>query len=98
MVFESGILALLQRRRSWGVVRSDFEAYADTESREAMRWRLSDEEFESFKCRLADELLSEARHHSDIAKLAYQYWESRGCPYGSPNDDWFRAEKDLRLL
>ncbi len=30
-----------------------------------------------------------------IARLAYSYWESRGCQGGSPWDDWFRAEQEL---
>jgi hypothetical protein len=30
-----------------------------------------------------------------IARLAYEYWEARGCPDGSPEEDWFRAEKTL---
>lgn len=33
--------------------------------------------------------------HEDIARLAYSYWEARGCPYGSPEEDWFRAEAEL---
>lgn len=33
--------------------------------------------------------------HEEIALLAYSYWEARGCPYGSPEEDWFRAERDL---
>lgn len=33
----------------------------------------------------------------DIAKLAYSYWESRGCQGGSPEEDWLRAEQELRL-
>jgi hypothetical protein len=33
--------------------------------------------------------------HDEIGLLAYSYWEARGCPYGSPEEDWFRAEKDL---
>jgi hypothetical protein len=32
---------------------------------------------------------------SDIATLAYSYWEARGCQGGSPEDDWFRAEREL---
>ena len=28
-----------------------------------------------------------------IALLAYAYWEQRGCPVGSPEEDWFRAER-----
>ena len=31
-----------------------------------------------------------------IAALAYSYWEARGKPIGSPCEDWFRAESDLR--
>lgn len=33
--------------------------------------------------------------HQDIARLAYTYWEARGCPLGSPEEDWFRAEMEL---
>lgn len=31
-----------------------------------------------------------------IANLAYSYWESRGGKGGSPWDDWFRAEQELK--
>ena len=34
--------------------------------------------------------------HKRIARLAHSYWEARGCPYGSPEEDWFRAEEELR--
>ena len=29
------------------------------------------------------------------AKLAYQLWERRGRPFGSPEVDWFAAQKAL---
>ena len=29
------------------------------------------------------------------ALLAYQFWMERGCPLGSPAEDWFRAELQL---
>jgi hypothetical protein len=32
-----------------------------------------------------------------IALLAYAYWEERGCQGGSPEEDWFRAEKEIIL-
>ena len=32
----------------------------------------------------------------EIAVLAYQYWEERGCPIGSDQEDWFRAEETLK--
>lgn len=31
-----------------------------------------------------------------VAALAYQYWEARGCQGGSPEEDWLRAEAELR--
>jgi hypothetical protein len=32
----------------------------------------------------------------EIARLAYSYWEARGCEGGSPEEDWVRAEQGLR--
>jgi translation initiation factor IF-2 len=32
----------------------------------------------------------------EIAALAFSYWESRGYQGGSPEDDWLRAETELR--
>lgn len=32
----------------------------------------------------------------EVRFLAYSYWKARGCPEGSPEADWFRAEQDLR--
>jgi hypothetical protein len=34
--------------------------------------------------------------HSDIAALAFQLWKERGCPDGSPEDDWYKAEQRLK--
>ena len=34
----------------------------------------------------------------EIKRLAYYYWQARGCPIGSPEEDWYRAEKELRQL
>jgi hypothetical protein len=31
-----------------------------------------------------------------IASLAYSYWEARGFQGGSPEEDWLRAEQELR--
>ena len=27
-----------------------------------------------------------------IAELAYYLWRERGCPNGSPEEDWYKAE------
>jgi hypothetical protein len=32
----------------------------------------------------------------DIAKLAYALWEARGYAEGSAEDDWYRAEQQIR--
>jgi hypothetical protein len=34
--------------------------------------------------------------YEDIANLAYSYWEARGCQGGSSDEDWLRAEQELR--
>ena len=34
--------------------------------------------------------------HADIAALAYELWQARGCPNGSPEEDWFHAAEELR--
>jgi hypothetical protein len=34
--------------------------------------------------------------HHEIAALAHQLWLARGCPEGSPDEDWFRAAEQLR--
>ena len=31
----------------------------------------------------------------EVEELAYHYWEDRGRPLGSPDEDWFRAEAEL---
>src|SRR5437764_10297637 len=33
-----------------------------------------------------------------IARLAYGYWEARGCAGGDPLEDWVRAEEEYRRL
>jgi hypothetical protein len=41
---------------------------------------------------------NEAREDFDedaIRKIAYDLWERRGAPIGSPNEDWIEAERQL---
>lgn len=33
--------------------------------------------------------------HEDVAILAHELWEARGCPDGSPDEDWFHAARQL---
>jgi hypothetical protein len=33
--------------------------------------------------------------HDTVGKLAHELWQKRGCPVGSPQEDWFQAERAL---
>ena len=48
--------------------------------------------------RLKDTIQTDAPDPDEIRTLAYQHWIQRGRPYGSPKDDWFRAEQELRAV
>ncbi len=39
---------------------------------------------------------SDLRNDDEIAARAYRCWHERGCPHGSPEDDWHRAEREIR--
>lgn len=43
---------------------------------------------------LSTDFLGEDRHEL-VAKLAYQLWEKRGRPIGSPEVDWLAAEQTV---
>ena len=43
---------------------------------------------------LTPDYMGEDRHEL-VAKLAYQLWEQRGRPVGSPEVDWYAAERDV---
>ena len=42
------------------------------------------------------EAVSTQTTEQSIAALAYQLWLNRGCPIGSPEADWFQAERELK--
>ena len=33
---------------------------------------------------------------NQMQRLAFQFWLDRGCPIGSPEIDWYRAEEEIR--
>jgi hypothetical protein len=37
-----------------------------------------------------------AQIHEYTARIAYELWKERGCPYGSPEVDWFEAQYRMR--
>lgn len=42
-----------------------------------------------------DEAAAAAGNHDEARQLAYSYWQARGCPDGSPEEDWLLAEREL---
>jgi Protein of unknown function (DUF2934) len=46
------------------------------------------------RAELTPDFSGEGRHEL-VAKLAYQLWKERGMPLGSPEVDWFAAERAL---
>lgn len=34
--------------------------------------------------------------YEEVKRLAHEYWHARGCPEGSPEEDWFRAEQAVK--
>ena len=44
----------------------------------------------------AQDAITEPGNQKEIAALAYELWIQRGCPIGSPEVDWFRAEEELK--
>jgi hypothetical protein len=36
--------------------------------------------------------------HEEIERRAYHWWEARGRPFGSPEEDWFNAEQELAAI
>jgi hypothetical protein len=45
---------------------------------------------------LAEAVSNEPLNREEVASLAYQYWEARGGLGGSHEEDWYRAEQELR--
>jgi Protein of unknown function (DUF2934) len=41
-------------------------------------------------------VIAEPGNEGKISALAYELWIQRGCPLGSPEVDWFRAEEELK--
>ena len=56
----------------------------------------SEQSRQSAFCAEMESLSAPAPSHEEIARLAYSLWESRGDAPGSAEEDWFRAERELR--
>jgi len=69
----------------------------DQEAEERLRRQTEDPEAPPVAS-LRDDAELDARTpgHDTISRLAYLHWQERGCPEGSPEEDWYQAEQDLR--
>lgn len=38
----------------------------------------------------------QALSYEEVARLAYSLWEARGGQIGNPEEDWLRAEEEIR--
>jgi hypothetical protein len=47
--------------------------------------------------RNAAKVMTEPDHHEKISARAYELWMERGCPIGSAEIDWLRAESEITL-
>ena len=50
----------------------------------------------SAKDNLGEAEVVENVNENTVAALAYQLWQQRACPIGSDQEDWFRAESQLK--
>lgn len=59
-------------------------------------WQAHEQE-ERTRRNLANGSRSAFFRHDEVAALAHALWQARGCPEGSPDEDWFQASRQLRL-
>ena len=41
-------------------------------------------------------LRGDLAYQEEVTRLAHQFWIERGSPIGTPEEDWFRAEAEVR--
>ena len=56
----------------------------------------SQEEHEKTRKEHAAHGVAHEAKEQEIAALAYELWQGRNCPEGSPQEDWFQAAEQLR--
>jgi hypothetical protein len=89
----SGATAAQTRRKTSARPRAKHAALPETPSTLAVG---SEAAMEQIAVTPAVVVATAAASPEEIAKLAYLYWEARGCQGGSPEEDWLRAEQEVR--
>lgn len=98
-------LGTMEMRRQWDSLEAKWKRLLDrmetsSELEDAGR-KLADELKKGYEKLEAG--IAAARHecpepcldHKEVEDLAYELWDRRGRPVGSPDEDWLRAEKTL---
>jgi len=49
----------------------------------------------SIDASIVDIQAGRSEHLDRVTARAYELWQERGCPIGSPEVDWFQAEQEL---
>ena len=77
--------------------RQDRQSGAE-HSRQALEHgpKAHDQPFQSHQHAVGEHDVADVEY-DDIALLAYRLWEARGCPEGSPDEDWFGALRELQM-
>lgn len=47
---------------------------------------------------VSEQVIATTPNHEEIARLAQQYWAERGHQHGQHEQDWLRAERELRKM
>jgi Protein of unknown function (DUF2934) len=47
---------------------------------------------------VGEKVIATTPTHEEIARLAQQYWAERGHQHGQAEQDWLRAERELRKM
>ena len=51
---------------------------------------------QNYEKRELENIMNHQADHNQIERLAYELWQQRGSPLGSPEEDWFHAESQFR--
>ena len=51
---------------------------------------------QNYERREFENVMNDEADHNQIERLAYELWQQRGSPLGSPEEDWFHAESQFR--
>jgi hypothetical protein len=58
--------------------------------------RKSARETTAVSLNVVDGLSTPPGTHEEISVLAHGLWQARGCPEGSPDQDWFQASQEFQ--